>query len=99
MVFNTRLELKVPTVGKTVGLVEMNLASIAMPLVAVAVKVEPPVPMLLVVLDMFTTLEKVNVLLVGRSPRLLGCEPKRWCLREMLKTGSEEMFDLLPSLV
>lgn len=65
MVFNTRLELKVPTVGKTVGLVEMNLASIAMPLVAVAVKVEPPVPMLLLVLDMSTTLEKVNVLLVG----------------------------------
>ncbi len=65
MVLNTRLELKVPTVGKTVGLVEMNLASIAMPLVAVAVKVEPPVPMLLLVLDMFTTLEKVNVLLVG----------------------------------
>ena len=65
MVLNTRLELKFPTVGKTVGLVEMNLASIAMPLVAVAVKVEPPVPMLLLVLDMFTTLEKVNVLLVG----------------------------------
>ena len=43
----------------------MNLASIAMPLLAVAVKLEPPVPMLLLVLDMFTRLEKVNVLLLG----------------------------------